>query len=305
MKKRFEKVCATLFRAFIVASLWHQVREKTVADLAGRNETQMNSFLKFTSYRVIVHVLRSIATKRTMIGTSKFSSFIFLDMETTGLQKPVEITEISMIAVQRKLILKSSETKTIPRILDKFTACVRPAKEIECFASSMTGLSNEDLENRKGFDIELGKMVQSFVMRQPQPACLIAHNGDTFDFRILVSHLQTVGLRLPDSVECSDSLKAFRKQHMENEEDSNCVDGVISRGKRKRFSHSLTNLYHTFVGGEFENAHRAEGDALALLKLVIHKPDVLEYIENGAHKLFCHQSSKWRKLDEDRKAGFG
>ena len=238
-------------------------------------------------------ILPSKAGNKTMIGASQFSTFIFLDLETTGLHKPVEITELSMIAVERKHIIESSMTKTTPRLLDKFTTCVRPAKEIGWFASSLTYLSNEDLDNRKVFDIELGKIVQSFIMRQAQPVCLVAHNGDSFDFKILVSELEAVGITLPESVQASDSLKAFRKQHKETKNNlNNDGTGAATAGEGKRFSCSLSNLYNTFVGGEFENAHSAEGDALALLRLVVHKPDIMEYLGNGAHKLFYHNSGE-------------
>lgn len=37
--------------------------------------------------------------------------------------------------------------------------CVCFVKEIECFVLLMIGLLNEDFENKKGFDIEFGKMV--------------------------------------------------------------------------------------------------------------------------------------------------
>lgn len=236
-----------------------------------------------------LRIFSSEVVQKTMIGASQFSTFIFLDLETTGLQKPAEITELTMIAVERDHIVESSQTKTTPRLLDKFTTCVRPTKEIEWFASTVTCLSNEDLEKRKGFDIELGKIVRSFITRQPQPVCLIAHNGDNFDFKILASQMKAVGITLPESVRASDSLKAFRKQHKEAKTDlNNGANGTSSTtvaGKRKRFSCSLNNLYCSFVGGEFENAHSSEGDALALLRLVIHKPDILEYLENGAHEL--------------------
>lgn len=250
--------------------------------------------------------LLSKVVKKTMIGASQFSTLIFFDLETTGLRKPVEITELSMIAVERNHILESS--KSIPRLLDKFTTCVRPSKEIESFASTVTCLSNDTLGKRKGFDIELGIIFRSFIMRQPQPVCLVAHNGDNFDFKILVSQLNAVGVTLSESVQASDSLKAFRKQHKEAKNDlNNGVNGSNHTGKRKRFSCSLTNLYNTFVGGEFEKAHSAEGDALALLRLVIHKPDVLEYLENGARKLSCQNndngesSSKKPKMALDGK----
>lgn len=239
-----------------------------------------------------LQIFPSKLSKRTMIGiNSQFSTFIFLDLETTGLRKPVEITELSMIAVERAHIIDSSKTKRVPRLLDKLTTCVRTTKQIESQASMVTCISNEDLERKKEFDIELGGVVKSFILRQRQPACLVAHNGDNFDFKILVSHLDAVGITLPKTVYATDSLEAFRNQHKEAKFESRNGE-ITEHGKPKRFSCSLKNLYNSFVGGEFENAHSAEGDALALLKLVVHKPDVLEYLEKGAHELCCHGSPK-------------
>lgn len=194
--QRTQKDNKNYARKKIINSLW---RPKAWGDwswLGGKkwnwHETEMNHvFVRFCRRSRFYSVIKlsSKAAKITMLGVSKFASFIFLDLETTGLQQPIEITELSMIAVERKHILESTKTKVLPRILDKFTSCVQPAKYIECLASSMTGLSNEGLENKKSFDTEFGEMVRSFILRQPQPVCLIAHNGDNFDFKILVSRL--------------------------------------------------------------------------------------------------------------------
>ena len=224
-------------------------------------------------------IFRSRAIKTTMIGVSRFSTFVFLDLETTGFSNPVEITELSMVAAEREHIVHSSTTtKDVPRLLDKFTVCVQPTKEIEPFASMVTGISNEDLQNRRKLDIELGRSVLAFLARQKPPVCLVAHNGDNFDFKVLISQLDTVGLSLPIDIRASDSLKAFRKHLRE-------VLPAQKKTKGKRISCSLANLYSTFVSGEVERAHSAEGDALALLKLVIFKPQILECIESGAHEL--------------------
>ena len=56
-----------------------------------------SSFLRF---------LPSQTLKKVMIGTSQFTTFIFLDLETTGLRKPVEITELCMVAVERSHIIE-------------------------------------------------------------------------------------------------------------------------------------------------------------------------------------------------------
>ncbi|XP_022791193.1 three prime repair exonuclease 2-like [Stylophora pistillata] len=246
----------------------------------------MSSIL-FKFSPLFLRIWSSKLPRRRMICDSQFTSFIFLDLETTGLKKPRGITELSMIAVEREHIIESSATKTVPRLLDKFTTCVRPTKEIESGASMISRISEGDLERKKTFDIELGRMVKSFITRQPQPVCLVAHNGDNFDFNILVSHLQTVEITLPGTVYSSDSLKAFRKQHKEAENGGNKEESVeedVNR-KGKRF-YSLKHLYSTYVGGEIADAHSAEADAFALLKLVVLKPDILIYLENEARRLF-------------------
>ena len=92
--------------------------------------------------------LPSQTLKKVMIGTSQFTTFIFLDLETTGLRKPVEITELCMVAVERSHMIESTKTKTIPRLIDKLTTCVRPTKEIEPFASSVTYLSKRKGEGK-------------------------------------------------------------------------------------------------------------------------------------------------------------
>ena len=236
---------------------------------------------------LFLRILPSKLPTKRMLCESQFTSFIFLDLETTGLKNPRGITELSMIAVEREHIIESSATKTVPRLLDKFTTSVRPTKAIELDASTISRISEGDLERKKEFDIELGRIVKSFIIRQPQPVCLVAHNGDSFDFKILVSHLQAVGTTLPGTVHASDSVKAFRKQlkEAENGRNNEEVVGEDVNRKGKRIC-SLKHLYSTYVGGEIVDAHSAETDAFALLKLVVHKPEILIYLEDEARRLF-------------------
>lgn len=66
----------------------------------------------------------------------------------------------------------------------------------------------------------------------------------------------------------------------------------------------MKNLYNSFVGGEFENVYSVEGDVLVLLKFVVYKLDVLEYLEKGVYEFCCYGSLKnclkklWVFLDE-------
>ncbi|XP_031552736.1 three-prime repair exonuclease 1-like [Actinia tenebrosa] len=242
--------------------------------------------------RRVVWSCRSFSRK--MHKNTSFKSFIFFDLETTGLQRPIEITELCFIAIHKKQLLLSSlnSKKTIPRLVDKMSVCVRPVQDIEPGAESLTGLSNEDLDQHKGFNEELAKNVLSFILRQPQPSCLVAHSGDRFDFEILASEFAEVGLEFPPHIKVSDSYKAFKNLHQET------VHPIMRRGEEcskhlnvftlpKKVSFSLGNLYERQFGKEITDSHTAEGDSLALLELVVAKPEVLDYLEEGSHSMGC------------------
>jgi DNA polymerase III epsilon subunit-like protein len=241
----------------------------------------------------VVSLCRSFSYK--MSTNTAIQSFIFFDLETTGLQRPIEITELCFIAVHKKQILLSSKDKAIPRLLDKMTVCVRPVQDIERGAKRITGLSRQDLEQHKGFDEGLAKSILSFILRQPQPSCMVAHNGDRFDFEILASEFEELGLEFPQSIKASDSYKAFSDLHQAMEQLS-----MRSGNKRERFinsilpekvSFSLGNLYLRQTGKDIYGSHTAEGDTLALLELAVEKPEVLEYLEGGAHLMGCGKTN--------------
>ena len=237
-------------------------------------------------------------------------SFIFIDLETTGLDRLVEITELSMVAVNRRHMIQCFESpETLPRVLDKFTVCVRPVQDIEQEAASMTGLSAKRLKKKGRFDTELGQSVLNFIHRKRQPSCLVAHNGDNYDFGILASELELVGIVIPDNVKFADSWKAFRQLHYSPSESTSSTRdraSEIEMGGTGRPSFSLANLYKRYVGCPVENAHSAEADAIALLRLVLHKPEVLPFLDMGrgtfTNKGFRDQAHQpWLELEEARR----
>ena len=69
------------------------------------------------------------------------SSFVFLDLEATGLggigEKP-RITELSLVAVHRTSLVEKCYKNT-PRVLNKLTLCLDPEKAVGYEASSITG----------------------------------------------------------------------------------------------------------------------------------------------------------------------
>lgn len=53
-------------------------------------------------------------------------------------------------------------------------------------------------------------MIKHFLNHNAKPICLVAHNGDNFDFPILRSELINVGNQLDNDIVCVDALKSFK-----------------------------------------------------------------------------------------------
>ncbi len=145
-------------------------------------------------------------------------TFVFIDLATSCLQKldRPKIIEICMIALHRNSLcsakLESDNTPQLPRVQDRLTLCINPNKAISPVSSEMTGLDNHILveeTKRKIFDADIAKMLQLFLARQDAPVCLVAHNGNRFDFQLLRTELDKVSERFSDEVLCVDSLEAF------------------------------------------------------------------------------------------------
>lgn len=66
-------------------------------------------------------------------------TFVFFDIETTGLYRPVQITELAMVAVSRTTILRANND-SMPRVMQKLVLQVKPSKVIEPEAIRITGM---------------------------------------------------------------------------------------------------------------------------------------------------------------------
>lgn len=142
---------------------------------------------------------------------AKLSSFVFFDLETTdipGLKTP-KITEISLIACSKQHLLDSKHGD-VPRVLHKQTFCLNPQRMIHPKASEITGLFNDLLENESKFDQKTAQCIVLFLERLQTPTCLVAHNGNRFDFPILKKEIESLNAQLPDCTYCVDSLPLFQ-----------------------------------------------------------------------------------------------
>ncbi|XP_048343657.1 three prime repair exonuclease 2 [Sphaerodactylus townsendi] len=203
-----------------------------------------------------------------MASPQEFQTFVFLDVETTGLP-PAQpcIAELCLFAVNRHSLqcpaLDLSQFPQPPRILDKLTLCIDPEKPFAPKAEEITGLSNQTLEEncKPHFNSAVVEAMRAFLDRQAGPICLVAHNGLGFDFPLLRTELWRVDADLPPDTSCLDTLPALKD-----------LDQAANK------SYRLGEVFRRFYGQDPVGAHSAEGDVLTLLLVFLAKaPSLMEW----------------------------
>ncbi|XP_032672692.1 exonuclease DPD1, chloroplastic/mitochondrial [Odontomachus brunneus] len=143
---------------------------------------------------------------------TRIQTFIFFDLETTGLYEGAvapQITEIALVAVSRKSICNSRQN-SLPRILHKLVLPVNPKKIISSKVEDMTKLYNEDMMLLQPFESGVYELIMYFLRRLTPPICFVAHNGDAFDYPILLSELKCINEVIDNRILCIDTCKMFK-----------------------------------------------------------------------------------------------
>lgn len=146
----------------------------------------------------------------------KFATFVFFDIETTGLPyeeyNQTKVTEFAFMACSRNDVMNHT---TVPRVIHKLTKCVHPGKSIDPVASkisgkhnvwkpyevtkliwvncvSIAGLNEGNLQNECIFSKKTAGLIKLFLEELQAPICLVAHNGNRFDYPIFRKELDAV-----------------------------------------------------------------------------------------------------------------
>lgn len=82
------------------------------------------------------------------------------------------------------------------------------------------GLSNQLLEHQEKFSDDTVNLINRFLSQNQSPVCLVAHNGNNFDFPILRAEINKTKCIL-ENVICIDSLVAFQQVYLD-EKKKNC-----------------------------------------------------------------------------------
>ena len=208
-------------------------------------------------------------------------TLVYLDLEATGLKNSgrPRICELSLLAVNfqdvsvfnmalsASLENVKSESDLLqvrnlaPRILNKLTLCVFPMATIFPLVSDLTGLDNYNLTGQSKFDKSTGNLIDSFLNFLPSPVCLVAHNGNAYDFPLLMAELEKSGTNLNSEILCVDSYVGIKEIYMKGSEVMK-EDAMMKDMKKteecvmiEMEMDSLTNLIEA---GEFESEMEEE-----------------------------------------------
>jgi three prime repair exonuclease-1 len=66
--------------------------------------------------------------------------------------------------------------------------------------ASITSLDNYNLSGQAMFDKNTGEMLNIFLTRLPSPVCIVAHNGNLYDFPLLKAEMEKAGTKLESQI---------------------------------------------------------------------------------------------------------
>ena len=232
---------------------------------------------------------------------TKIKTLVYFDLEATGLAgigRP-RIAEVSLVAMDSQCIydlnvdiqnhLEKKKTRNnvfqietlLPRIINKITLCVYPMTTVKPEVTDITGLDNYNLVDQTRFDENTAKLIIAFLAQLPPPICLVAHNGNLYDFPLLKAELEKVNVQVSPDILCADSYLGFKSLYQ------------TMQDRPKSFS--LINLHKHLLGVFPTKSHGAEEDCLALLRTTAaFGKDWLTWTENHHEKFSdCRKMWSW------------
>lgn len=160
-------------------------------------------------------------------------TLVYCDLEATGLKSSgrPRITEISFVAVNMDNFLELSPyfrtqhpknhievESCLPRVMNKLTVCLYPMATIRPEVSDITGLDNYNLSGQATFTKKTGDLLNSYLSHLLAPICLVAHNGDLYDFPLLKAEMEKARMTLPPGTLCADSYVGIKEIFKRREE---------------------------------------------------------------------------------------
>ena len=200
-----------------------------------------------------------------------------IDLETTGLSRTDDITQIAIIC--ERWLQEETGFKRIP--LKQYVTFVHTSKIISTRISTLTHITNATVLHAPKMEIVL-KEIHTFVNEtcslEDVPRIMVAYNGVSFDVPMLVSKTDEEWWKRLRISYLFDPLQYLR---------ATCYDDTrLIRNTNGRPSFKLGDVHKAIYGSCIENAHNALYDADAVLNIMcdpIFKP-ILTTLDSR----FCH-----------------
>ena len=145
------------------------------------------------------------------------------------------------------------------------------------------------LNGQSKFDKSTGNLLNSFLSHLPSPVCLVAHNGDCYDFPLLKAEMEKVNTPLDPLILCVDSyigIKNIFKKKVDGSQSDTSRNNLIleNSGLCIPSSFSLVNLHNHLLGFPPSKSHGAEADCLTLLRTTAALgQDWLDWVEENSY----------------------
>lgn len=181
---------------------------------------------------------------------------VYFDLETTGLNvKLISITQIAAVAKSAGLAAGSDAGHGV-KTFDTFVCASQP---IEAKASEITGITDDMLKKAPTLRSALSHF-HAFLSSLTAPVTLVAHNGYSFDYRVLFYEVQRAAPNLSFSAfRLFDTLPHFRASLDHN---------ILKKNARGQSSYTLSDLHVSLVGrAADEVAHNALNDCHILRRV--------------------------------------
>ena len=155
---------------------------------------------------------------------SKVKTLVYFDIEATGLKSSgrprscemyfvaVDILDILQLGLRLNEDRKLCEESSLPRIVSNITLFVYPMVIVVPFVSDLMGLDNYNLSEQSKFSNTTGGLMNNFLSSLPSPICLVAHNGNAYDFPLLNAEFGKLGMQLNSGTLCADSLHGMKEK---------------------------------------------------------------------------------------------
>ena len=195
---------------------------------------------------------------------------ISLDFETTGLSDSANICQIGL-DVQRVVYCKESKTVLKWEPVFKYNTKVKPRCKMTPGAQSITGISDEMLEDCDDIGKVFKDLVENLNRECPtHPRIFAAYNGFRFDFKILFNDLASFFESGDKAEKMVQQLKIDRMfDPLELAKTCLKQDGMI-HNKNGRCSFKLGDVYKSLLKKDLQGAHDALADCSAVSELMQH-----------------------------------